>query len=140
MVARMADVPSVLSVPQARLAKIQEILSTLRRLPGVDGAALARMDGVMVSQVLNRTVDHRRVASISAGLVGTSNLAAAEIGRREASHTIVATDEGDIVVRGVGEDFALAVILRPEANLGLVLLHIGRATEQLRTVLSDATE
>ena len=134
----MADVPPVLSVRPQSLPRVSEILSGLRRLPGVDGAALARMDGVMVAQILNRTVDHRRVASVSAGLVQTSNMAAQEIGRREASHTIVATAEGDIVVRQVGEDFALAVILRPEANLGLVLLHIGRASEELRVVLGSA--
>lgn len=136
----MADAPSVLALPKEKLQRVSEILNALRRLPGVDGASLARMDGIMVAQVLNRNVDHRRVASISAGLVQTANMAAEEIGRHEASHTIVATVEGDIVVRNVGEDFALAVILRPEANLGLVLLHIGRASEEMRMLLADAMQ
>jgi len=56
-------------------------------------------------------------------------MAAEEIGRREASHTIVATMEGDIVARKVGDEHVLTVILRAEANLGLVLLHIGGASE-----------
>ena len=132
----MTEGPSLLTVPSATLQRITEVLGTLKRLPGVEGAALARRDGVMVSQILPRTSDPRRVASISAGLVGTSDLAAEEIGRREASHTIVATVEGDIVVRKVGEEYVLTVILRPEANLGLILLHIGRASEELKLILT----
>jgi len=128
--------PSVITVPSATLQRIGEVLGTLRRLPGVEGAAVARRDGVMVSQLLPRTSDPRRVASISAGLVGTSDMAAEEIGRREASHTIIATLEGDIVARKVGEEHVLTVILRPEANLGLVLLHIGRASEELKLILN----
>ena len=132
----MPDVATVITVPSSILQQIGEVLGSLRRLPGVEGAALARRDGVMVSQLLPRTSDTRRVASISAGLVGTSDMAAEEIGRREASHTIVATLEGDIVVRKVGEEHVLTVILRPEANLGLVLLHIGRASEELKLILN----
>ena len=136
MATGVPDGPTVITVPSATLQRIGEVLGSLRRLPGVEGAALARRDGVMVSQLLPRTSDPRRVASISAGLVGTSDMAAGEIGRREASYTIVATLEGDIVARKVGEEHVLTVILRPEANLGLVLLHIGRASEELKLILN----
>jgi predicted regulator of Ras-like GTPase activity (Roadblock/LC7/MglB family) len=44
--------------------------------------------------------------------------------------------EGDIIARKVGEEHVLTVILRPEANLGLVLLHIGRASEELKLILN----
>src|SRR2546428_5013480 len=132
----LVEAHSLLAIPPETIQRISGILGTLKRLPGVDGAALARLDGAMVSQILPRTSDSRRVGSISAGLAGTSDMAAVEIGRREASHTIVATVEGDIVVRKVGEEYVLTVILRPEANLGLVLLHIGRSSEELKLILS----
>src|SRR2546426_6843343 len=114
----MAEGSSVLTVPPATLQRITEVLGTLKRLPGVEGAALARRDGVMVSQLLPRTSDPRRVASISAGLVGTSDMAAEEIGRRGASHTNVATMEGDIVAPKVGEEHGLTLLLRPQGDLG----------------------
>jgi len=134
----MAEAPEEYAVSQETLGRVSQILGTLRRLPGVEGVGLARRDGIMVSQVLPPSVDARRVASISAGLAGTSEMAAEEVGRHEASHTIVATAEGDLVVRRVGDDHALIVILRAEANLGLVLLHIGRASEELRSTLEGA--
>jgi len=132
----LVEVHPILGIPLETIQRIGGVLGSLKRLPGVDGAALARRDGAMVSQVLPRTSDSRRVGSISAGLAGTSDMAAQEIGRREASHTIVATVEGDIVVRKVGEEYVLTVILRPEANLGLILLHIGRASEELKLILT----
>ena len=46
------------------------------------------------------------------------------------------TAEGDFATRKVGEDFVLTVLLWPDANLGLILLHIGRVTEQSAVVLS----
>src|SRR2546428_8214937 len=124
---RMPEAPSLLAVPSATLHRISEVLGTLKRLPGVEGAALARRDGVMVSQILPRTSDPRRVASISAGLVGTSDMAAGEIGRRGASHTIVATMEGGIVARKVGGEHVPTVIPRPGAELRLALPPIWRA-------------
>src|SRR5256712_9654196 len=115
---RMPEAPSLLAVPSATLHRISEVLGTLKRLPGVEGAALARRDGVMVSQLLPRTSDPRRVASISAGLVGTSDMAAEEIGRRGAGPTIVPTLGGGIRARKVGEGPGLTVIPRPPADLG----------------------
>jgi len=58
-------------------------------------------------------------------------------GPREAGHTIATTVEGDFATRKVGEDFVLTVLLWPDANLGLILLHIGRVTEQIAVVLSS---
>ncbi len=136
----MAEASEAHASSQEALGRVSQILGTLRRLPGVEGVALARRDGIMESQILPPSVDSRRVASICAGLAGTSEMAAEEVGRHEASHTIVATAEGDIVVRKVGEDHALVVILRTEANLGLVLLHIGRASEELRVIVEADKE
>ena len=132
----MQEASSTQEFKPALLQKVAGILATFRRLPGVEGVALARQDGVMVSSILPQSWEQRRVASISAGLAVTSDMAAEEIGRREVSHTIVATLEGDIIVRKVGDEYALIVILRPEANLGMVLLHIGRASEELRVVVT----
>ncbi len=134
----MAETLGEIVVSRETLGHVSRVLGTLRRLPGVEGVGLARRDGIMMSQVLPPSVDARRVASISAGLAGTSEMAAEEVGRHEASHTIVATAEGDLVVRKVGDDHALVVILRGEANLGLILLHIGRASEELRVILEGA--
>lgn len=118
---------------------VQDVLSSLKRLPGVEAAALASRDGILVAGLFPRSLNSAKIASLSAGLVGTADMAAQEMGRLEASHTIVTTVEGDIVARKVGEDYVLTVVLRPDANLGLILLHVGRVTEQLTMLLSTSS-
>jgi len=132
----MAGVLPAVDNTEAMRARVQGVLSSLKRLPGVEAVALARRDGILIAGLLPRTLDSAKTAAISAGLAGTADMAADEMGRGEASHTIVTTVEGDFVTRKVGEDFVLTVVLRPDANLGLILLHIGRVTEQIAVVLS----
>ena len=123
---------SVLSI-EGQLATAME---GLRRLSDVLAVAVVRRDGLMISQILPRGSDPRKVAAMCAALVGTSELAAAELGQGRFLQSIVEAEEGKVISTGAGERALLLTIVRADSNMGLVLLGIERTVREIEVVLS----
>jgi len=116
-------------------AQLRMILADLRRIPDIIGATIARRDGILIAHALPKTTDPKKIAAMSAAIVGTSEMAAAELGLGGFNHSIVDTRVGKMMATGAGEEAILVTLLRNEANMGLVLLSVGRAAQSIATIL-----
>jgi hypothetical protein len=111
------------------------ILAELRRIPDILGATIARRDGILIAHALPKTTDPKKIAAMSAAIVGTSEMAAAEMGLGGFNHSIVDTRIGKMMATGAGEEAILVTLLRNEANMGLVLLSVDRAAQSIAAIL-----
>ncbi len=118
--------------------RIQRVLSDLRRVPDVLAAAVARRDGLVIAHSLPRSIDPRRIAAMAAAIVGTSELASDEIGQGPFLESIVESRSSKMLATGAGDEAILITLVRSDANLGYVLLNVGRAVESVSTILSGA--
>lgn len=116
-------------------ARLQTILAELRRIPDILGATIARRDGILIAHALPKTTDPKKIAAMSAAIVGTSEMAAAEMGLGGFNHSIVDTRVGKMMATGAGEEAILVTLLRNEANMGLVLLSVDRAAQSIAAIL-----
>ena len=121
------------------MREVEAVIEELRRIPDVLAIAVARRDGILVALDLPRGVDGRKVAAMSAALVGTSEYASQELGQGKFLQCIVDTDRGRILSTGAGEEALLVTLVRPGANLGLVLLSVERAAKKLATLFHGTT-
>ena len=116
-------------------ARIQEVLLELRRIPDVLAVALARRDGLPIAHALPKSMDPKRIAAMSASIVGTSEMAAEEMGQGQFFQSIVDSENGKLLATGAGHDAILITMVRTEANMGLVLLSGGRAVQAIVDLL-----
>lgn len=118
--------------------QIEDAMVELRRLPDIIAVAIARRDGMIIAHDLPREVDPKKVAAMSAAIVGTSEMAARELGQGKFLQAIVDSDFGKMLSTGAGEEALLVTLVRAEANMGLILLSVERAARRIQGILSGA--
>jgi len=122
--------------PLALREQIEDAMRDLRRLGDIVAIAIARRDGLIIAHDLPPGVDPKKTAAMSAAIVGTSEMAGRELGQGKFLQVIVDSDEGKILSTGAGEEALLVTLVRPEANMGLVLLGVERAAQRIAVLLS----
>ncbi len=118
------------------MREVEAVIAELRRIPDILATAVARRDGIVLAVDLPRDVDGKKVAAMSAALVGTSEYVSHELRQGKFLQCIVDTDKGRILSTGAGEEALLVTLVRPGANLGLVLLGVERAARKLASLFS----
>jgi predicted regulator of Ras-like GTPase activity (Roadblock/LC7/MglB family) len=124
-----------LAVSEGLTADLEETLQRLRRIPGIEAAALVGKDGVVSVHNLPPDADSREVGAIAAALTGTATQAAEALRKGRFLQCIVVTDEGRLVTVEAGPDHFLVTLLKEDANLGLVLMGLDRAAKEAETLL-----
>jgi predicted regulator of Ras-like GTPase activity (Roadblock/LC7/MglB family) len=116
-------------------ARLHSVLSELRRLPGILGAEIARRDGILIAHLVPKTMDPKKIAAMSAAIVGTSEMAAVEMGLGSFNESIVDTHIGKMMATGAGEEAILVTMLRNDANMGLIHLSVDKAVQAIAGIL-----
>jgi hypothetical protein len=117
---------------------LDRILSALiTAATDIEGAAVVRRDGLMIT--FNMPMGDinlgRKVAAMTAAMVGTSEKTCQVLNRGDFHQVIVEADKGKLVSTGAGKKGLLVVLVRPGANLGLVLMAIDEALERIKEIL-----
>ncbi|HYY47880.1 MAG TPA: roadblock/LC7 domain-containing protein [Thermoplasmata archaeon] len=118
--------------------RLQGVLAELRRVPDIFGATVARRDGVLIAHSLPRPMDPKKIAAMAAAIVGTSEMAADELGLGGFNQAIVDTQMGKMMATGAGEEAILITMVRNEANMGLILISVGKAVQSISNLLEAA--
>lgn len=115
--------------------RLQAVLAELRRVPDILGATIARRDGILIAHALPKSMDPKKIAAMAAAIVGTSEMAAVEMGLGGFNQSIVDTNIGKMMATGAGDEAILVTMLRNEANMGLVLLSVEKAVQSIAEIL-----
>ena len=110
--------------------RIVAVLQELRRIPDVMAVALARRDGLLIAHVLPKSMDPKRVAAMAAAL--------GEMGLGAFFQSIVDSGHAKMLATGAGEEGILITMVRTDANMGLVLLSVGKAVQAITDLLERA--
>jgi len=119
-------------------SRLQTVLAELRRLPDILGVTIPRRDGILIAHALPKVMDPKKIAAMAAAIVGTSEMAAVEMGLGSVTQSIVDTHIGKMMATGAGEEAILVTMLRNEANMGLILLSVDKAVHSIAEILSAA--
>ncbi|VVB73268.1 Roadblock/LC7 domain protein [uncultured archaeon] len=117
--------------------RIELVLDDLRKTGDIEASAVVRRDGLMISSDLPARVESRTVAAMAAALVGTAETTSSELKRGAFQEVVVDSEKGKIVAIGAGKMALLVSLMRPEGNLGFVLLSMERAAKSIESILGE---
>lgn len=115
--------------------RTQQMVDRLRELqantPDVEASAVVSVDGLIMASALPGSVEEDRVSAMSAAMLSLGERIATELGRGGLDEVYIHGDAGYVLLMSVGRDAVLTVLAREQAKLGLVLLEMRRAAEDL---------
>jgi len=115
--------------------KLIEVLRSLRKIGDIRGSSVISRDGLIIASDLLKDIDEDTFAAMSAAMQGAAETAVSELKQGTLNQIIVDAGKGKIVTISAGELAILVVLTKPRANLGLLLLELGRASNKISNIL-----
>ena len=116
-------------------SRTQKLVDRLRDLqassPDVEGSAIVSVDGLSIASALHQEIEEDRVSAMSAAMLSLGERIASELGRGILEQVYIRGENGYVLLMAVGEEAVLTVMARKEAKLGLILLDMKRAVQDL---------
>ena len=106
-------------------------LRDLNQTDGVEACAVVSIDGLIMASALSTGVDEDRVSAMSAAMLSLGERISSELGRGDLDQVYIQGEKGRVLLTAVGEEAVLTLLATEEARLGLVLLDMRRAAEDL---------
>jgi len=101
----------------------------------VEASAIVSVDGLIIASSLPPTVEEDRVSAMSAAMLSLGERIAGELQRGLLTQVYIKGGDGYVLLTSVGEEAVLTVLARKDAKLGLILMDMKRAAEDLTTLL-----
>jgi predicted regulator of Ras-like GTPase activity (Roadblock/LC7/MglB family) len=99
--------------------------------PDIEGSAIVSVDGLSIASSLHQEIEEDRVSAMSAAMLSLGERIAGELGRGSLEQVYIRGENGYVLLMAVGEEAVLTVMAREGAKLGLILLDMRRAAEDL---------
>lgn len=115
--------------------RLETVISELAEAGDIEGSAIVRRDGLMIASNLPSKIDARTIAAMAAALVGTAETCSNELQKGKFQQVIIESQLGKIASLGAGNQAILITLLKPQANLGLILLAMDKATKKIEILL-----
>ncbi|HSG25964.1 MAG TPA: roadblock/LC7 domain-containing protein [Anaerolineales bacterium] len=119
--------------------RTQKMIDRLRDLqassPDVEGSAIVSVDGLSIASALHQEIEEDRVSAMSAAMLSLGERIASELGRGILEQVYIRGELGYVLLMAVGDEAVLTVMARKEAKLGLILLDMKRAVEDLNQLI-----
>jgi len=122
-----------LSVPVRAL--IEEVLSELRRVGGINASAAVTRDGLLIASDVMGDIDAETFAAMTATMTGAAETAMNEVRAGNIQRVIVEGESAKIIAMGAGPKALIVVLTDPDAPLGLALLKISDASRKIAKLL-----
>ena len=120
---------------KSRTELMTERLKDLSRTEGVEASAVVSIDGLTMASALPAGVEEDRVSAMSAAMLSLGERIASELGRGVLDDVYIEGDKGKVLVMAVGEEAVLTILARHDSKLGMVLLDMRRASEELAKLI-----
>lgn len=119
--------------------KNQRLVDRLREIhmssPDIEGSAIVSLDGLSIASLLHEEIEEDRVSAMSAAMLSLGDRIASELGRGELDQVYIRGEYGYVILMSIGEDAVLTVMANLRGKLGLILLEMRRAAEDLREII-----
>lgn len=114
---------------------LEKVLNDINSVGGVEASAVASRDGLLICSTISKKNHAETFAAMSATMIGAAETATTELGKGIPDRIIVESKHGKILGTGAGSKALLLVMTKSDAGLGLVLIEMAKASEQIKRIL-----
>ncbi|MFQ6130588.1 MAG: roadblock/LC7 domain-containing protein [Armatimonadota bacterium] len=115
---------------------LTQVLQELRRRRGdVIGVAIASVDGFPIASDVPPDVEGEELAALSAELFSQSSRSSTQFGGGDLTELYARGEQGYLVVMKAGEEGLLVCLAAAEASLGMLMVELRKAAEQVEEQL-----
>jgi predicted regulator of Ras-like GTPase activity (Roadblock/LC7/MglB family) len=119
-------------MPASRTEQITAVLKGLSAsTPDIEASAVVSTDGLIMASALPADVEEDRVAAMSAAMLSLGDRTAQELRRGDLQQVSIRGEEGYVILMSSGENAVLTTLARKDAKLGLILLDMKRAADEI---------
>jgi predicted regulator of Ras-like GTPase activity (Roadblock/LC7/MglB family) len=97
----------------------------------IQASAMMSRDGHTLASVLGEEVNSVRLGAMCATLLSLGEKASLELNRGHLKQILIHGEEGYVLLLRIGEKAVLAVVSRPSANLGMMLVEARRTAAEI---------
>lgn len=123
-----------MTAPKAK-SRTDQMVARLREMqistPDIEASAVVSVDGLIMASSLPSGIEEDRVGAMSAAMLSLGERISTELGRKALEQVYIHGDKGHVFVLAVGQEAVLTLLCREQAKLGMVLLDMKRAAEEL---------
>jgi predicted regulator of Ras-like GTPase activity (Roadblock/LC7/MglB family) len=105
------------------------------RTPDIEASAVVSVDGLIMASSLPAGVEEDRVSAMSAAMLSLGERISGELGRGALDEVYIHGNGGYVLLMSAGAEAVLTVLAREQAKLGLVMLEMRRASQDLEQMV-----
>ena len=113
----------------------EQLVDRLRELQAstqdVEATAIVSVDGLPMASLMPAGIEEDRISAMAAAMLSLGERIAGELRRGPLEQVYVKGPKGHVLLVAIGEEAVLTVLAREQAKLGLILLEMRRAAEDL---------
>jgi predicted regulator of Ras-like GTPase activity (Roadblock/LC7/MglB family) len=115
--------------------KLSKVLSDLMKTGEIESSVIASRDGLLMVSYMQKG-DDETFAAMSATMLGAAETASTELERGVPDRVIVESNDGKLIAVGAGPKALVVVITPADAGLGLMLVELGKAADEIKKILN----
>ncbi len=124
-------------MPETKKEQLTEILQELRKIGDIQGSSIISRDGLVIASDLSRDLDEETFAAMSAAMEGAAETTVSELNQGVLNQIIIDAGKGKIITISAGKVAILVVLAKPNINLGLALLEMGKVRRKIINILGS---
>ena len=102
--------------------------------PDIEASAIVSVDGLIIASALPNDTEEDRVSAMSAAMLSLGERIASELGRGSLEQVYIKGEKGIVLLVSVGEEAVLTALAREQSKIGLILLEMRHAAEDLKNL------
>jgi len=122
-------------MPKSKKEELIEVLESLSDVGDIDGAVIATRDGLLIASHLPQDVSAETFAAMSATMFGAAETAVSELKKGKVKRIISEAEDCKLIAVDAGPTAALVALVKPNANLGLVLMEMTKAANMIKEIM-----
>ncbi|HDN83548.1 MAG TPA: hypothetical protein ENG50_04205 [Candidatus Altiarchaeales archaeon] len=122
-------------MPKSKKEELIEVLESLSDVGDIDGAVIATRDGLLIASHLPQDVSAETFAAMSATMFGAAETAVSELKKGKIKRIISEAEDCKLIAVDAGPTAALVALVKPNANLGLVLMEMTKAANMIKEIM-----